>query len=114
MKELRGGREKKKEEEERREKEEERKKKEEDENRNSQSTDISLYNIMLLNKTLRWCLQKNKNKNVIYTKMIELLSICAKITMLLWVEKLRNLVCAVCPGHASYSALPYNYIKWLN
>ena len=74
MKEVRGGREKKKEEEERREKEEERKKKEEeeDENRNSQSTDIPLYNIMLLNKTLRWCLQKTTTKNVIYTKMVEI------------------------------------------
>ena len=62
MKEVRGGREKKKEEEERRKKEEERKKKEEEENRNSQSTDIPLYDIMLLNKTLRWCLQKKKKK----------------------------------------------------
>ena len=68
MKEVRGGREKKKEEEERREKEEKRKKKEEeeDEDRNSQSTDIPLYDIMLLNKTLRWCLQKKNKKRYLH------------------------------------------------
>ena len=67
MKEVRGGREKKKEEEERRKKEEERKKREEEEeNRNSQSTDIPLYDIMLLNKTLRWCLQKKKKKRYLH------------------------------------------------